>query len=65
MTEEQRQEYLDAAVEYVASHEHDYAQIFSNPSCCIHNDDEKFVMVQVWVGVPRGEVEDLVKEYRS
>lgn len=40
------------AVEYVATHQADYSQIFTSPECKIHKVDNDCVAVQVWVGIP-------------
>jgi len=40
-----------AAVEYVATHKHDYAQIYTNPDCQIFRGKDDVFSVQVWVGL--------------
>ncbi len=50
-TSKQLREY---ALEYAATHQHDYAQVFTTPDCKVHRarDGSGAVCAQVWVCLP-------------
>lgn len=52
-----KEELRKRACEYVARHQHDYAQVFTNQSCDVFRSrdlktGETHTSVQVWVGLP-------------
>lgn len=48
----------EVAVEYIATHQHDYDQVYSTPDCKTLLLDQEFVAVQVWVAIPRKALEE-------